>query len=112
MKDRPPRQHSQALRPPHYNPHKERFMLRPTPVLPGYDLSSEMGPKSHATIIVPIRMARTCLLMRQLLIRELAVENRKRKMETEYTSIIRRYTSRSCSGTALASIKIRSLHNS
>ncbi|GBM40727.1 hypothetical protein AVEN_9426-1 [Araneus ventricosus] len=47
-------------------------MRRPL-ALPGYDLSSEMGPKSHTTIIVPIREARTCLLIRQLLIRELAV---------------------------------------
>ncbi|GBO36350.1 hypothetical protein AVEN_102502-1 [Araneus ventricosus] len=41
---------------PHYNPHYERFMRRPptTTVLPGYDLSSEMGPKSHTTIIVPL----------------------------------------------------------
>ncbi|GBM23574.1 hypothetical protein AVEN_196649-1 [Araneus ventricosus] len=44
-----------------------------TPVLPGYDPSSQIGPKSHTTIIVPIREARSCLLIRQLLIRELAV---------------------------------------
>ncbi|GBM37459.1 hypothetical protein AVEN_263137-1 [Araneus ventricosus] len=52
MKNWPPRQHSQALRFLHYSPHYERFMQQ-TPVLPGYDLSSEMGPKSHTTIIVP-----------------------------------------------------------
>ncbi|GBN88986.1 hypothetical protein AVEN_173424-1 [Araneus ventricosus] len=75
MKDRPPRQHSQELRPPHHNSHYEQLMRRPppAPVLPRYDLSSEMGPKSHTTIIVPIREARTCLPIRQLFIRELAV---------------------------------------
>ncbi|GBN18290.1 hypothetical protein AVEN_166926-1 [Araneus ventricosus] len=43
------------------------------PVLPGYDPSSEMGHKSHTTITVPTSEAKTCLLIRQLLIRELAV---------------------------------------
>ncbi|GBO39246.1 hypothetical protein AVEN_264619-1 [Araneus ventricosus] len=47
-------------------------MRRPS-ILPGYYLSSEMVPKSHTTVIVPIREARTCLLIRQLLIRELVV---------------------------------------
>ncbi|GBN49778.1 hypothetical protein AVEN_74069-1 [Araneus ventricosus] len=47
-------------------------MQRP-PVLPGYDLSSEMDPKSHTTIIVPSREARASLLIRLILIRELAV---------------------------------------
>ncbi|GBM78987.1 hypothetical protein AVEN_226346-1 [Araneus ventricosus] len=52
MNDRPPRQHSQALRFLHYSPYYKRFMQQPL-VLPGYDLSSEMDPKSHTTIIVP-----------------------------------------------------------
>ncbi|GBL77000.1 hypothetical protein AVEN_12658-1 [Araneus ventricosus] len=52
MNDRPPREHSQALRFLHYSPHYERPMQQP-PVLPGYDLSSEMGPEGHTTIIVP-----------------------------------------------------------
>ncbi|GBM86834.1 hypothetical protein AVEN_213782-1 [Araneus ventricosus] len=51
MKDRPPRQHSQALRFLHYSPHYEQLVQQPS-VLPGSDLSSEMGPKSHITIIV------------------------------------------------------------
>ncbi|GBN13336.1 hypothetical protein AVEN_39128-1 [Araneus ventricosus] len=47
-------------------------MRRPS-VLPGYDPSSEMGPKNHTTITVPTREARTCLHIRLLLISELAV---------------------------------------
>ncbi|GBM72500.1 hypothetical protein AVEN_218127-1 [Araneus ventricosus] len=43
------------------------------PVLSGYDPSLEMGPKSHIAITLPIGEARTCLLIRQLLIREFAV---------------------------------------
>ncbi|GBN87288.1 hypothetical protein AVEN_125351-1 [Araneus ventricosus] len=38
-----------------------------------YDPSSEIGPKSPIAIAVPTREARTCLLIRPLLIRELAV---------------------------------------
>ncbi|GBM99867.1 hypothetical protein AVEN_204456-1 [Araneus ventricosus] len=52
MKDRPPRQHSQGLRFLHYSPLYERLMQQ-TPGISGYDLFSEMGPKSHSTIIVP-----------------------------------------------------------
>ncbi|GBM07466.1 hypothetical protein AVEN_112647-1 [Araneus ventricosus] len=52
MKDRPPRQHSHALRFLHFSSHYEQLMQQP-PVLPGYDLSSKMGPKSYITIIVP-----------------------------------------------------------
>ncbi|GBO22081.1 hypothetical protein AVEN_2152-1 [Araneus ventricosus] len=70
MEDRPPRQHSQALRFLHYSPHYERLMQQP-PGLPGYDLSSEMSPKSHTTIIAPSGWRER--LIRQPLIRELAV---------------------------------------
>ncbi|GBN61894.1 hypothetical protein AVEN_24501-1 [Araneus ventricosus] len=52
IKDRPPRQHSQALLSLHYSPHYERLMQQ-LPGQPGYDLPSETGPKSHTTIIVP-----------------------------------------------------------
>ncbi|GBN55607.1 hypothetical protein AVEN_223864-1 [Araneus ventricosus] len=52
MKDRPTRQHCQTLRLLHYSPHYERLMQQ-SPGIPGYGLSSEMGPKSHTTIIVP-----------------------------------------------------------
>ncbi|GBN41968.1 hypothetical protein AVEN_197762-1 [Araneus ventricosus] len=38
-----------ALWPPHNSHLYEWFMRRP-PVLPGYDLSSEIGPKSNTTI--------------------------------------------------------------
>ncbi|GBL92890.1 hypothetical protein AVEN_54554-1 [Araneus ventricosus] len=41
------------------------------PIVPGYDPSSEMGPKSHTTITAYTKEARACLLIRQLLIREL-----------------------------------------
>ncbi|GBN80691.1 hypothetical protein AVEN_98463-1 [Araneus ventricosus] len=61
--------------PPHNSPHYQGFMRRPT-VIPGYYPSSEMGPKSHTTITTPSEEARTCLLIRQLLIRELAVPPR------------------------------------
>ncbi|GBL79400.1 hypothetical protein AVEN_92585-1 [Araneus ventricosus] len=61
-----------ALWPLHNSPHYERLMRRP-PVLPGYYPSSEMGSKSHNTIIIPTREARTRLLILRLLIRELAV---------------------------------------
>ncbi|GBM47517.1 hypothetical protein AVEN_211137-1 [Araneus ventricosus] len=63
---------SQALWPTHNSPHHERLM-RQSPVLPGYDLSAEMGLKSHTIISIPTGEARTCLLKLQLLIRELAV---------------------------------------
>ncbi|GBM64065.1 hypothetical protein AVEN_273478-1 [Araneus ventricosus] len=52
MKDRPPRQHGQALRPPLYNPHYERFMRRRL-ALPGYDLSSEMGRRVTPPLLYP-----------------------------------------------------------
>ncbi|GBM32064.1 hypothetical protein AVEN_150057-1, partial [Araneus ventricosus] len=44
MKDRPPRQHRQALRFNSLPP--LRVARQQPPVLPGYDLSSEMGPES------------------------------------------------------------------
>ncbi|GBO17522.1 hypothetical protein AVEN_43107-1 [Araneus ventricosus] len=47
--------------------------MRRLPVLLGYDLSSDIGPTSHTTIIAPSREARTSLFIRLLLIRELAV---------------------------------------
>ncbi|GBN88214.1 hypothetical protein AVEN_49526-1, partial [Araneus ventricosus] len=47
--------------------------MRRLPVLPGHDLSWDMGPKSHTTIIVPSGATRTCIFIRQLLIRELTV---------------------------------------
>ncbi|GBN67601.1 hypothetical protein AVEN_105655-1 [Araneus ventricosus] len=50
------------------SPHYERLM-RPSPVLPGYDPSSEMGPKNHTTISVPTGETRTHLPIRRLLIR-------------------------------------------
>ncbi|GBN44382.1 hypothetical protein AVEN_193323-1, partial [Araneus ventricosus] len=43
---------NQALWFLHNSPHYERLMQQ-TPVLPGYDPSSEVGPKSLTTIIVP-----------------------------------------------------------
>ncbi|GBO05654.1 hypothetical protein AVEN_172526-1 [Araneus ventricosus] len=64
LNDRSLRLH-QALWSPHNSPHYIRLMRRP-PILPGYDPSSEMGPKNHTT-----KGARTCLLIRQLLIRGL-----------------------------------------
>ncbi|GBO26721.1 hypothetical protein AVEN_238191-1 [Araneus ventricosus] len=69
LNDRPPRLH-RALWSLHNSPHHERHIRR-SPILPGYDPSSEMGPKSHITITVFTKGARTCLLIRQLLIREL-----------------------------------------
>ncbi|GBM48118.1 hypothetical protein AVEN_116834-1 [Araneus ventricosus] len=59
---------SQALWFLHNSPHYERFMQQP-PVLQGYDLSSEMDPKRHTTIIAPTREVRIFLLIRQVLIR-------------------------------------------
>ncbi|GBN17102.1 hypothetical protein AVEN_232283-1 [Araneus ventricosus] len=50
MKDRPPRQHSQVLWFLHYSPHYERLMQQP-PVLPGYDLSSEMAQRSTPPLL-------------------------------------------------------------
>ncbi|GBM50377.1 hypothetical protein AVEN_128999-1 [Araneus ventricosus] len=52
MEDRTPRQHSQAPRYLHYSPHYKRLIQKPT-VLPGYERTSEMVPKTHTTIIVP-----------------------------------------------------------
>ncbi|GBN62507.1 hypothetical protein AVEN_163860-1 [Araneus ventricosus] len=69
LNDRLPRLH-RALWFPHSSSHYERLMRRP-PISPGYDPSSEMDPKSHTTITVSKKRARTCLLIRQLLIREL-----------------------------------------
>ncbi|GBO32583.1 hypothetical protein AVEN_154238-1, partial [Araneus ventricosus] len=46
--------------------------MQQQPVLPGYDLSSEMDPKSPTTIIVP-SLSRVSLLIRQPLIHKLAV---------------------------------------
>ncbi|GBM17998.1 hypothetical protein AVEN_238394-1 [Araneus ventricosus] len=69
LNDQPPRLH-RALWSPYNSPHYERLMRRP-PILPGYDPSSEVGPKSHSTITASTKGARTCLLIRQLLIREL-----------------------------------------
>ncbi|GBM37403.1 hypothetical protein AVEN_28353-1 [Araneus ventricosus] len=69
LNERPQRLHP-ALWSPHNSSHYERLMRRPL-ILPGYDPSSEMGNKSHTTITVPTKGASTCLLMRQLLIREL-----------------------------------------
>ncbi|GBL94320.1 hypothetical protein AVEN_16834-1 [Araneus ventricosus] len=71
MNARPPRLHL-ALWLPHNSPHHER-LIRPPPVLTAHYPSSEMSPKSHTTTTVPTREARTCLLIRQLFIRELAV---------------------------------------
>ncbi|GBO03809.1 hypothetical protein AVEN_249432-1 [Araneus ventricosus] len=53
----------------HRPPRLHRADHATTPVLLGYDPSSEMGPKSHTTIDV----ARTHLLIRRLLIREIEV---------------------------------------
>ncbi|GBO11436.1 hypothetical protein AVEN_25178-1 [Araneus ventricosus] len=69
LNDQPPRLH-RALWSPHNSPHYERLMCR-LPILPGCDPSSEVGPKSHTTITASTKGARTCLLIRQLLIREL-----------------------------------------
>ncbi|GBN59862.1 hypothetical protein AVEN_7899-1 [Araneus ventricosus] len=57
------------------------------PVLPGYDLSSEVGPKRPTAIIVPSGEARTCLLILQLLIRELAVTPDRGTMAYENKSL-------------------------
>ncbi|GBN42254.1 hypothetical protein AVEN_155930-1 [Araneus ventricosus] len=46
--------------------------MRRSPGLPGY-YRKETGPKSHTTITSPTGEARTRLLIRQLLIRELEV---------------------------------------
>ncbi|GBN04223.1 hypothetical protein AVEN_117709-1 [Araneus ventricosus] len=62
----------QALRFLHNNPHRAAHTVH-FPALPGMFLSSEMGPKNHTTIFVPSREARTCLLIRELLIHELSV---------------------------------------
>ncbi|GBN11905.1 hypothetical protein AVEN_263871-1 [Araneus ventricosus] len=69
LNDRPPRLYW-ALWSPHNIPHYKRLMGRP-PILPGYDPSSEVDPKSHTTITASTKGARTYLLIRQLLIREL-----------------------------------------
>ncbi|GBO30659.1 hypothetical protein AVEN_252713-1 [Araneus ventricosus] len=69
LNDRLPRRH-RALWFPHSSCHYERLMRR-RPISPGYDPSSEMGPKGHITITVSKKGARTCLLIRQLFIREL-----------------------------------------
>ncbi|GBL85423.1 hypothetical protein AVEN_34611-1 [Araneus ventricosus] len=74
---------SQALWPPHNtSSHYEQLMRRP-PVLSGYDLSSEMDPKSHTTITILSGAARTGLLIRQLLIRELAAPPEGRLEQNE-----------------------------
>ncbi|GBM34853.1 hypothetical protein AVEN_208051-1 [Araneus ventricosus] len=52
VNNRPPRQNIG-----HNSPHYERLMRRP-PVLPGYDQSSEMTPKSHTIITIPTREER------------------------------------------------------
>ncbi|GBM99819.1 hypothetical protein AVEN_121185-1 [Araneus ventricosus] len=52
MKNRPLQQNSQALRFLHYSLHYEQLMQQLS-ILPGYDPSSEMDPKSHTIIIVP-----------------------------------------------------------
>ncbi|GBM20864.1 hypothetical protein AVEN_224111-1 [Araneus ventricosus] len=69
LNDRPPRLH-RALWSPHNSPHYELLMRRLL-ILPryGYDPSTKMIPKSHTTITVSTKGARTCLLIRQLLIR-------------------------------------------
>ncbi|GBO00548.1 hypothetical protein AVEN_210135-1 [Araneus ventricosus] len=64
---------SQELWPPHNSPHYERAHTPPPPILPVYYLYSGMGVKSHITISLATGMAKTCLVIRQLLIRELAV---------------------------------------
>ncbi|GBM13399.1 hypothetical protein AVEN_54408-1 [Araneus ventricosus] len=66
LNDRPPRLHRALW--PRIIAHYERLMRRSL-VLSGYDPSSE----SHTTITIPTREARTRLLIRRLLIRELAV---------------------------------------
>ncbi|GBM94746.1 hypothetical protein AVEN_66040-1 [Araneus ventricosus] len=63
LNDRPPRLHW-ALWSPRNSPHYKRLMRRLS-ILPGYDPSSEIDPKSHT------KGARTCLLIRQLLIRNI-----------------------------------------
>ncbi|GBN73052.1 hypothetical protein AVEN_43381-1 [Araneus ventricosus] len=52
MKECPPRQQSQALWFLQNSPDYE-WLMHHAPALLGYDLSSEMGPNSHTTIIVP-----------------------------------------------------------
>ncbi|GBL94745.1 hypothetical protein AVEN_244731-1 [Araneus ventricosus] len=47
--------------------------MRRPPVLLVYDLSSEIDPKCHTIISILPWEARTCLLIRQLLIHELTV---------------------------------------
>ncbi|GBL79624.1 hypothetical protein AVEN_18179-1 [Araneus ventricosus] len=42
-----------------------------TPILPGYDPLSEIALRANNTITVSTKGAKTCLLIRQLLIREL-----------------------------------------
>ncbi|GBN26476.1 hypothetical protein AVEN_201728-1 [Araneus ventricosus] len=57
LNGRLPRLH-RALWSPHNIPHYERLMRRPHPLLPRYELSSEMGPKSHTTITASTKGAR------------------------------------------------------
>ncbi|GBN05952.1 hypothetical protein AVEN_33174-1 [Araneus ventricosus] len=52
MKDRPPRQHCQALRFLHYSPHYERLMQQP-PRVTGVQSVFGDFPKIHTIIIVP-----------------------------------------------------------
>ncbi|GBM18193.1 hypothetical protein AVEN_151729-1 [Araneus ventricosus] len=49
------------------SPHYER-PCADTFLLPRYDSSSEMGPKSHATFTISHREARLCFIIRQALI--------------------------------------------
>ncbi|GBO03319.1 hypothetical protein AVEN_42486-1 [Araneus ventricosus] len=60
LNDRPPRLH-RALGPPHNSPHYELLMRRPV---------IGLGSKCHTTITVSTKGGRTCLLIRQLLLRE------------------------------------------
>ncbi|GBN21488.1 hypothetical protein AVEN_36767-1 [Araneus ventricosus] len=70
LNDRQPRLH-RALCSPHNNSHYQH-PLPTTPVLLGYDPSSEMDPKSHTTIAIPTWKASSRFLIQRQLFRVLA----------------------------------------
>ncbi|GBM22555.1 hypothetical protein AVEN_157483-1 [Araneus ventricosus] len=71
MKDSPPRQHSQALRLLHYNPHYVRLMQQPR--FTGVRPALGDGPKESHHHYCAIGLARASLLIQQPLFREFAV---------------------------------------
>ncbi|GBM90744.1 hypothetical protein AVEN_197248-1 [Araneus ventricosus] len=70
MKDRPPRQHSQALKFLHYSLYYDRLMQQPR--IKGVRPLCGDGPKEPHHHYCTIELARVSLLIRQPLIHELA----------------------------------------